>query len=167
MENQKPALAAILKHRGKSYLLKDIESGLKKLTEVEVKILKARNSGLSFCEIDDELIRATLDQIMLRGAAIYGCSLPQTEFFAGYIASELEIMIRSFGYAELTEEEILLGLRLNCCSGIKFPSGVEVQKIIFTGNTFNVFFISNVLEVYMRLRNILDRKFENMIDGHE
>jgi len=137
------------------------------MTEVEAKILKARNSGLSFCQIEEGLIRATLDQVMLRGAAIYGCPLPQTEFFAGYIASELQILIKDFGFEELTEEEILLALRLNYCGGVKFPSGVEIEKITFSGNTFNIFFIASVLEMYMKLRNILDRKCENLIDGYE
>jgi len=83
------------------------------------------------------------------------------------MASELEIIIENFGYSELTEEELLLALRLNCITGVKYPSGLEIEKIPFTGATFNVFFISNVLENYMKIRTILDRKFQNKIDGHE
>ena len=140
---------------------------MKKLTEAERKILKARGRGLSFCEIDGNLVRATVDQLMLRGAAIYGCSLPQTEFFATFIAEELESIIRDFGFGELTEAELLLALKLNCTTGIKLPSGLELEKVAFTGGTFNVFFISGVLEKYMKIRNMLDAKIQNQIDGHE
>lgn len=147
-------------------MLKDIEKEIKKLTEAEEKVLKARVVGLSFCEIDKDLIRATIDQIMLRGAAIYGCLLPQTEFFANFIAEELEDMIFYFGFSELTEKEILLALRLNCITGIRLPSGLEIDKIPFYGNTFNISFISAVLENYMKLRNNLDSKIKNQIDGY-
>lgn len=167
MAKQKPGLAAILKHRQKSYLLKDIEGEIKKLTEAEVKIIQARSVGLSFCEIEQGSVRAVIDQIMLRGAAIYGCTLPQTEFFATFIAEEMEAMILGYGFSELTEAEIVLALRLNCISGIKFPSGLEIEKVPFTGGTFNVYFISNVLEKYMRIRNMLDAKIQNQIDGYQ
>lgn len=140
---------------------------MKKLAEVEIKILKARNSGVSFCEMDDEFCRTVLDQIMLRGAAIYGCSLPQTDYFAGFIAEELKIAINNLGFGEMTEEEILLAMRLNCEHALKYPSGIEIEKISFVGNTFNVYFISNVLEKYTILRNHLDRKIQNQIDGYE
>ena len=129
-------------------MLKDIEGEIKKLTEAEVKIIQARSVGLSFCEIEQGSVRAVIDQIMLRGAAIYGCTLPQTEFFATFIAEEMEAMILGYGFSELTEAEIVLALRLNCISGIKFPSGLEIEKVPFTGGTFNVYFISNVLEKY-------------------
>lgn len=147
-------------------MLKEIEKEIKKLTEVEVKIISARSVGLSFCEIKPSDIRAIIDQVMLKGAAIYGCTLPQTEFFASFIADELEAIILGYGFSELTESEIILALRLNCISGIRFPSGLEIEKVVFSGSTFNVYFISNVLEKYMRIRNMLDSKIKNQIDGH-
>ena len=139
---------------------------MKNLTDQEKKILKARNSGLSFCEINEDLVRSSIDQIMLRGAAIYGCSLPQTEFFASFIAEELTKLISDFGYAELTIDEILLSLNINCSSRAKFPSGLEIEEVVFSGTTFNVAFIAHVLENYMKIRNILDRKMQNIIDGY-
>lgn len=137
------------------------------MTPVEAKIIKARQEGPSFCEISSEEVRVQIDQIMLRGAAIYGCALPQTEFFAEFIAKELEAMITQFGYGELTVAEILLALRLNCINNTKYPSGVDAEKILFTGHSFNVNFIVSVLEKYMTLRTLLDRKIQNLIDGFE
>jgi len=121
---------------------------------------------LSFCELTEEGERAAIDQIMIRGAAICGCALPQTEFFAGYIAAELSIFINEFGYGELTLDEILLSLRLNSKGGVKYPSGSEVETVAFTGQCINVDYISKVLANYKALRGYLDRKFENEIDGY-
>lgn len=104
---------------------------------------------------------------MLKGAGIYGCSLPQTEFFAKIIADELQVLLNDFGFCELTEDEILLALRLNYRTGVRVPSGLELEKIYFSGNTFNIFFIASILEKYMTIRNQLDRRFKNLLDGHE
>lgn len=102
---------------------------------------------------------------MLRGAAICGCSLPQTEFFAGYIAEELILFIKN-GYEEYTLDEVLLAIRVNSKGGARAPSGLEVEQIPFTGVCFNVNYVSKVLSNYKLLRDYLDRKFENKIDGY-
>lgn len=162
MENQN--LAATLKHREKSYSLQELKNTIKP-HPIEKKIIDCRCKGLSFCQLaKDELVYA-IDQIMLRGAAISGCALPQTEFFAGFISSELSIFINKFGYGELTLEEILLAMRLNS-KGLWYPSGLEIDPIQFTGVCFNVNYIAKVLANYMIMRNQLDRVFQNQIDGY-
>ena len=85
----KPGLAAILKHGVKKYLVMDIWEGLKKQSDYEKKIIQARYSGLSFCELSELDQRIAIDQIMFRGAASSGCALPQTETFASFIAEEI------------------------------------------------------------------------------
>lgn len=111
-------------------------------------------------------LRHSIDQVMFRGAAISGCPLPQTEYFAAYIAEELEIFIKEFGYGILTYKEILLALRLNSKGGLKTPSGLEIDQIAFSGACFNVDYISKILSNYRAIRNFLDRKFENQLDGY-
>lgn len=111
-------------------------------------------------------LRYSIDQIMLRGAAISGCALPATEFFAGFIADELTIFINEFGFREYTLNEILLALRLNSQGGAKTPSGLPIDQVVFSGVCFNVDYISKVLENYKSVRNYLDRKIENQIDGY-
>jgi hypothetical protein len=110
-------------------------------------------------------MKLDIDQILLRGAAISGCALPSTEFFAEIIGEELEIFIKDFGYSELTTEEILLAMRLNSRGDFKYP-GETIEKVIFFGNCFNVEYFSKILYNYMVLRNILDRKIQNTIDGY-
>lgn len=140
---------------------------LRKPTQMEIKILKARSDGLSFCELNESDIRIAIDQIMFRGAAICGCSLPQTEVFATYLAEEISKFILEFGYEELTLSEILLSLSINATgSKIKNPAGEDLDPVPFTGNTINVFYLGKILRNYKILRDNLDRKIENQLDGY-
>ena len=104
---------------------------------------------------------------MLRVASICGCALPNTEFFARFIAEEIATFILDFGYEELTLEELLLAFRFNAKGGMKYPSGTEVDQVPFFGNCVNVDYIAKVLSNYMVFRKVLDRKLQNKIDGYE
>jgi hypothetical protein len=104
---------------------------------------------------------------MLRVAAICGCALPNTEFFAKFIAEEITNFILCFGYADLTLEEILLAFRFNAKAGMKYPNGEQIEPIFFTGCCVNVDYIAKVLANYMSIRIFLDRKLQNKIDGYE
>lgn len=133
----------------------------------EEKVIEARLTGLSFCQIEESKLRWHIDQIMLRGAAISGCIVPGTEFFAEIIGEELSEFILNFGYKDLTYAEILLALRINSKGGYKYPTGIELEPVVFFGNCFNVDYFSKVLSNYMAIRNMLDRKLQNVIDGYK
>lgn len=137
-----------------------------KLNDVEKKIVSARLSGLSFCELaepDMEIVAAT---IIARGTAMTGCSTPQTEFSLQILRQEIIVFILEFGYMEFTESEIQLAMRLNSKAGLRHPSGLEIDQIDFKGLTFNIDYFAKVLNNYSLVRKHLDRKFENMIDGY-
>lgn len=136
----------------------------RRLSPTENKIIELRLTGNSLFELSEDDMRYAIDQIMLRGAAITGAPLPQTEFFATFIFSELTIFLLEMGYAELTLAEILFALRLNSAGKMKYSDGDSV-KVEFRGNCFNVDFVSNVLSAYMSMRNSVDRKLQNQIDG--
>jgi len=136
------------------------------LNNTELAVLNARLTGVSFCQIDDFKKSWHIDQIMLKAAAIAGCSLPNTDFFANVIAEELTHFILNLNKGELTYEEILLSLRLNSTGGYRFPSGLEMEQITFFGNCFNIDYFSKVAANYMLVRNQLDRKLQNFIDGY-
>jgi len=104
---------------------------------------------------------------MLHGAAISGCPLPSTEFFAEIIADEILDFILNFGYSELTYEEILLALRINSKGGFRHPSGLELETIYFSGNCFNVDYFAKVLSNYSIIRRYVDNKLKNYIDGEK
>ena len=148
-------------------MLTEIDGLPKNLNEPERMVLEARKKGVSFCNIPEEEVRWHIDQIMLRGAAIGGCAVPNTEFFAEIIGEELQDFITRFGYAEYTYEEILLALRLNAKAGYKFQSGALMETIAFYGNCFNVDYFSKIIANYQIIRTQLDRKVQNQIDGYE
>lgn len=137
-----------------------------KLTEVEKKIISARLEGKSICQLTDESLRVAADQIILKSAYIVGCPTPETEFYSEGLAKEMIEYLNEFGFSELTLNEIILAIRLNTKGGLKYPSGTDVEKIIFSGTCFNIDFLSKILSNYMTFRNILDRKIENFIDGY-
>lgn len=142
------------------------ETNKAKFNEVEKKIISARLVGLSICQMDENASRLLADQIILKSAYIIGCPTPETEFYAEGLAKEMIEYLNEFGFSELTLSEIILALRFNTKGGLRFPSGLEIDKVSFSGSCFNVDFLSKVLSNYMALRNILDRKIENFIDGY-
>lgn len=139
---------------------------LKRPTKQELQVAKARCSGLSFCELDELAARVAIDQIMFRGAAISGCMLPMTETFATFIAEEISSFILGFGYEELTQEEFLLALRINAFGRIKNSGGEDLEQVRFTGNCINVFYFGAVLKNYMVIRNNLERRIGNQLNGY-
>jgi hypothetical protein len=137
-----------------------------KLTETEKKIIKNRLIGLSFSQLPEKELRFTADQIILNAAAISGCPTPVTDFFADVLTDQINEFINEFGFHELTIKEIVLAFQLNTKGGLRHPSGLEIDKIHFSGNCFNIDFLSGVLSNYLTLRNHLDRKLENFLDGY-
>ena len=136
------------------------------MNESEQRIIKSRLTGFSFSQLDGKDKKISADKIMLNGAAISGCHLPATDFFASIIAEELIIFITDFGYGNLTEEEILLAFRFNSKGNLKLPSGINVEEVPFVGNCFNIDYMAKILYNYMILRTHIDRKIENHIDGY-
>jgi hypothetical protein len=103
---------------------------------------------------------------MLRGAAICGCNLPQTEMFARFISKEIESFISEFGYREFTLSEIILAMLINTRHNLKASGLPELEKISFFGNCINIDYLSSILFNYSTLRKSLDRKLQNFIDGY-
>lgn len=128
-------------------------------------MVEARNNGLSFCELNELESRVAIDQIMFRGAAIVGCSLPQTEMFAKFIAEEISDFILKFGYGELTEAEFLLAMQINAFGMIKNSLGNDIESVQFSGNNINVSFLAKVLSNYFVIRTGLETKIKNQLEG--
>lgn len=147
-------------------MLKELPREEIKMTAIENKIIDKRLIGLSFCQLDDDSLKTSVDELILKASAITGCALPHTEFFADILTKEIVSYINEFGYGELTIDEIIFSLRLNAKGKLKWPSGVEIEQIKFSGNNFNIDFFANVLFNYFQLRDILDRKCQNFLDGH-
>lgn len=136
------------------------------LNNHEKKVIKARLTDCSFSQIEEKYIQWHIDQVMIRAAAIGGCAIPNTDFFAQIIGEELLDFIVNFGFGELTYEEIILAFKLNATGAVRFPSGDYMDRVTFSGTCFNIDYLSKILSNYMLLRNSLDRKIQNKIDGY-
>lgn len=159
------SLSSILKHRGTTYTLTELEMP-NNLTELEKKILISRGSGLSFCQLDGKDLKHGIDQLILKSAAIVGCQIPQSEYFADILTNEIITFVNEFGYGNLTFDEMLLAIRLNSKGKIKMPSGIDVDVVEFSGNCFNVHWLSKILSNYVVFRNLLDSKILNKLEGY-
>lgn len=116
--------------------------------------------------MDEKALRVATDQIILRCSAIVGCEMPFTEMFANILSEQIISFIIGFGYNNLTLSEIILAIETNIASSLKMPAGIEVEEITFSGRCVNVTFLSKVLKNYISIRNLLDRKLQNVVDGY-
>lgn len=153
-------------HRDKNYTLNDLENILKKKTAEEIKIIAARKHGLSIGQMNETELRYVSDQVITKGSAIYGCDMPQTDFFASIISKELTDFLLEFGYENLTLNEILLSMKMNADGNLKNSLGEDLSQIVFSGKFIHISFLSKVLKNYKVLRNNLERKFQNQLDGY-
>lgn len=131
---------------------------MKTLKKIDNQIIHARTTGYSFCQLDNSGTKLFLDSVLIKGSAMYGCALPSTTFFADVISEEISTFLDDFEFNSYTEQEVLLALRLNY-------SGKFEETIQFSGNTMNTCFLSKILSQYAALRNQLDRKIENHLEG--
>lgn len=116
--------------------------------------------------MNENELRYMCDQIIVKGAALYGCDMPQTEFFASILSQELSDYLLQFGYEDFTLDEIILAMRMNANGNFINPLGDDIDQVQFFGNFIHINFISKVLKGYSVLRNNLESKFKNHIDGY-
>jgi hypothetical protein len=111
--------------------------------------------------------RVAIDQIILRCSADVGCDLPFTDMFANVLSEQIILFIDNCGYLNYTLKEILLCLQINLMHPLPSYLAVEVDEVKFSGRCVNVSFMSKTLNNYKLIRNQLDRKLQNFIDGYQ
>lgn len=158
--------AKILKHRGKNFSLAELPKEGLKFEPWEGLILEARMKGESIANFSGNDAILSCDEIIIKCSAFYGCEMPYTDLFAKILSEAMLNFFTRFGYGELTTAEIILAMEMNLSSDLKIPSEIENEKIEFSGKCVNVMFVSKVLKKYIYLRNMLDRKLQNIIDGY-
>lgn len=138
-------------------MLKELIEGVN-LSQPEKLIAVARGNGPSFDDLQPSDREVAIDKIMLRIAAICGCALPNTSFFAQIIADEISTYITDHCYGVLTVDEIILAFRFN---------SARSEPVVFTGVCVNVDFIAKVLRFYGEKRTLFENRLKNKIDGYE
>jgi len=130
-------------------------------------VIDARLEGKAFSEMTENETRVAIDQIILRCSADVGCDLPFTDMFANVLSEQIILFIDNCGYLNYTLKEILLSLQINLMHPLPSYLAVEVDEVKFSGRCVNVSFMSKTLNNYKAIRNQLDRKLQNFIDGYQ
>lgn len=158
---------SILIYKGQEYFLLDLIKKSNGFSKAEAEILKCRISGEAIGNLSEDDFRHATDQMILRGAAIYGFDLPPSEGFAQTLTSEIMFFIDMFdGYGNLCVEEIMLAMHFNANGAFRDLAGDYVERVEFSGKTFNVMFLAKVLRPYMGMRHAIDKKLQNQIEGY-
>lgn len=139
---------------------------VKGFVEVDHKIIDARISGISLFEYQLSELEDSFDFVLLKIAGISGIKIPFDAAFIQIIKEQVVKFLLNFGYDELNLSEIILAFELNCKIYLKYPVGIEISHIPICGEHINVDYVSQVLYNYMTIRNLLDRKLQNLIDGY-
>src|SRR5580692_199002 len=138
----------ILKHRDKTYTLTELIASYPKISQQETRIVDARQASIAIEQIDVGELKSKMDFLITRLCAICGAELPQNDFFANVLADEFVDFLTKFGYGNLTIDEVVLAFQLNA-AGTRYPMGVDIERIRFSGAYFNIDYAARVLENYM------------------
>lgn len=160
MENQiqkveQQSSAAILRLPGKNCLLTDLGADLKNFNDKELKIIQARQTGISLCDQSPEAFEVSVTGILFQVSVICGCDLPTHEAHVNALEKEFSIFLTDHGYSGLTVEEILVAFRMNANG--EFPEEVKPY-----GKIFNIDFASRVLRQYRDKRGYVDSVAEEV-----
>lgn len=136
-------------------MLTDLGSDLRNFNDKEVKIIKARQTGVSLCDQTKQQFEASLTGIIFQVSVICGCDLPTHEAHINALEKEFAIFLTDSGYAGLTPEEVLLAFRMN-------SNGELPEEIKSYGKIFNIEFASKVLRQYREKRSYVDTVAEGI-----
>lgn len=143
-----------------------MENNLSGLVEVDYRIIDSRLEGISIFQYESLELKKYFNVVMLKISAITGAVIPPDARFIEIIRDEIVDFLLKFGYSNLTISEIILAFNLNSSIDMRYPVGIDLSKIELFGAHLNVDYISRVLHNYTTIRNLLDRKLENTIDGY-
>lgn len=139
-----------------------------RIGRIETLVLEARadDSYFSFSQLDSDKQHILASQLVFKAAAISGLSLSQNEYFCDELEKQIVKFFNQFGFSNLNEKEFELALQINLARRFTMPSGIELDNIEPFGAFVNVAYLAKVLDNYMVIRNMIDRKLKNFIDGN-
>jgi hypothetical protein len=121
------------------------------------EMVQYRINGKSLSTLSKEGFKTAVQLIILKGAVIYGAVLPETAELANLLNDEFALMLKRFGYMNLTQEEVVYAFRMNACAHFISPLTMnQWDNIPFTGSFFNIAFSGAVLKTYKNFRNAFD-----------
>jgi hypothetical protein len=125
-------------------------------------IIEARVNDESLFLLGEDAASAASLLLIREICAIIGIPMPGAEYLE-ILEKRLGSFIPRFGYDELTFTELVLAFELNSTG---FTGEIEIEPVKFSSKTLGIEYISKVLENYLRLRKLVDRKLQNHLDGY-
>lgn len=155
-------------HRGCDYSIGDFPKNKVQLKLIESLIIDVRGNedAISFCEMTADERQLAWDNILFNGTAFTGCLVPTSDILASRISNQISNYIFSFGYKDYTPEEVNLALQLNAHNNFDELSMLDLKVVEFSGSHFNLTYLASVLGNYKKIRDFLDRKLQNFLDGY-
>lgn len=150
---------------GKFHDFTGLEIDEKNLAWWEVEILKKRRGQPAFWEMPKPEAISVVSQIIHKGAAITGGELPPPIVLFDISVSEIFSFLVESGFDILSAEEIYFALRLGVTE-IKWSSGNEILPPVFQGKYFNLKYVADCLNTYLKMRTSLERKIYNELNGY-
>lgn len=149
-------------------MLKDFDYSEQRLAIIEKQVLEARQVGFSLFQIEESEFKAFVCALVFKISAMTGIKLPKELEYIEELEYELGKHLLENTYRELSTEEVHLALRVNLpypLTALRFPSGIEIDRVEPQGDCVSVEYVSLVLRNYKVIRNAIDRKLQNFIDG--
>ena len=137
-----------------------------KQSEIDKKIILARCTGIPIYDIQENEVDASICKLMVQISCISGIGLPENESYWLVFVSELRSYLMEYGFESYTDDEIILAFQLNCGTVMRNAAGDFIEPIQLFGECISVDYVIKVLSNYRQLRNLLDRKLQNFIDGY-
>lgn len=103
--------------------------------------------------------------LIVKSTTIMGFKIIPNEMFITDLSESIIEFLIDFRYDGLSWEEIYLAIRINGFSDKKQLSRIEFDYTPMETPHFNIAFLSSCLSSYMNVRNIVQSKIENMING--
>ncbi len=165
MENLQ-SKSTIIHHRGNELSLQELSQSYKRISEVEKKIVQAREAGLAISQLEIAELTEILGDVLINISVITGHKTPTNELYLELLIEELKVYLYEYGFDNLTIQEIILAFRLNCKCNFRYLSGDYAEPISIFGEYISVDYVSRVLHTYLTFRNILDSNLKNIVDGY-
>ena len=147
--------------------MKDFLVTKPKVSKVDSLVLEARVDGnLSFSQLGDNMQKSVIRQLILRASAISGLPVSGSQFILDALEDQLCKYLLKFNFENLNESEMELAFQMNQLNNVYVGNLIEIDKVEPFGSFVSVAYMAKVLGNYRILRNAIDRKLKNFIDGN-
>lgn len=128
---------------------------------VDKRIYKARCTGMSLCQMEENELDAVITNWVLEASLFCGGELNDNQTIISIFCNLVKDFLLNYGFGEFTPSELTLAVYLNCDQSLINNIHVDFIPIEFNARFFNINYAVKLLDNYKRLRNLFDGKIIN------